>query len=103
MHTDNTLKLQGPLTIEHIQNTHTAIQEALSGSDTIRLDLSGVTRLDVTGLQLLCALNRTLDAKSVQLNVLGLENVLAENSDILNLLAGNGSSCASCLWKDYKK
>jgi ABC-type transporter Mla MlaB component len=49
------LKLSGSVTIGEAAGLRQALVKALEAADELRLDLGGVTEIDLTGLQLLCA------------------------------------------------
>jgi len=56
------LKVAGSLTIGQAAQFKEALLDALSGSEGLLLDLSGVTEIDLTGLQLLCAGHQSAQA-----------------------------------------
>ncbi len=47
--------ISGRMTIEHAGEIRAALLEAFSRGDGVRLDLDGVSEVDLTGLQLICA------------------------------------------------
>ncbi len=54
-----TLAISGDLAIDTAETMKSGIAEALTEADTIMLDLSGVTGLDLCAMQLLCSAHRT--------------------------------------------
>lgn len=53
------VKIIGAMTIEHAQEAKTLLQELLTKKDNIPLDLEGVTGIDLSCLQLLCAMHKS--------------------------------------------
>jgi len=53
------LKVSGGVTIGHACGFHEALVAALDGASELQVDLSGVTDIDLTGLQLLCAAHQS--------------------------------------------
>jgi anti-anti-sigma regulatory factor len=68
------LALEGDLDIFSIHQQWEQVQPVLNATgDTASLDLSAIGDLDLSGLQLLCALHRDLQAKGVRLVLLGIQ------------------------------
>jgi ABC-type transporter Mla MlaB component len=66
------LSLEGDLDVFSIQQQWEKAQALLTtGNGSAEVDLSSVGDLDLSGLQLLCALDRDLRSKGVQLTVVG--------------------------------
>ena len=59
------LRLQGDLVIESAVELQALLQEALRSGEPTQLDLEGVTQVDVTGLQLLTAVERAAEARGL--------------------------------------
>jgi anti-anti-sigma regulatory factor len=55
------LKLCGSLTTPNSEETHRAIRDALSGSESLVVDCSTATEIDVSFLQLLVSAQRTAE------------------------------------------
>ena len=53
------LKVSGGVTIGDACGFHEALVAALEGASELQVDLSGVTGIDLTGLQLLCAAHQS--------------------------------------------
>lgn len=67
-----TLSLEGDLDVFSIQSQWEKVQHLLTTENgSAEVDLSSVGDLDLSGLQLLCALERDLQAKGVQFTVVG--------------------------------
>lgn len=49
------LKVSGEVTIRDARGFHEALLAALEGANELRVDLRGMTDIDLAGLQLLCA------------------------------------------------
>jgi len=66
--------LEGDLDIFSIHPQWEQVQPLLSATgETVTLDLTGIGDLDLSGLQLLCALQRDLRAKGVHLALAGVQ------------------------------
>jgi len=67
-----TLSLEGDLDVFSIQSQWEKVQPLLTTENgSVELDLSSVGDLDLSGLQLLCALERDLRSKGIQFSVVG--------------------------------
>lgn len=68
------LALEGDLDIFSIHQQWEQVQPLLNApGGTACLDLSAIGDLDLSGLQLLCALDRDLQAKGIRLALLGVQ------------------------------
>lgn len=66
------LSLEGDLDVFSIQQQWDKVQALLgTGAGSPELDLSAIGDVDLSGMQLLCALDRDLRASGVQLRVAG--------------------------------
>ncbi|ABK43153.1 anti-sigma-factor antagonist [Magnetococcus marinus MC-1] len=63
------LQLTGDLTIQQAAELKESCVQAVQSGDSLVLNLSGVTRIDLAGLQILCAMHRALvdEGKSLTL------------------------------------
>jgi anti-anti-sigma regulatory factor len=89
------LALEGDLDVFSIQQQWEKVQPLLATvSGSVEVDLASAGDLDLSGLQLLCALDRDLQAKGVQLRVVGARPEWAERFTPLGLsrLFGGGSA-----------
>ena len=66
------LKVSGSLTIQHAAAMREAILEAFAKAESVTVDLESLEKIDLTGLQLLCAAHRTSIGQRKQLTVLGV-------------------------------
>lgn len=66
-----TLRLDGDLGIQRASELKKVLLEAQDGVKNLILNLEGVTGADVSGLQLLCALHRTVVKENKGLTVTG--------------------------------
>ena len=53
------LKVTGGVTISEASGFHEALVAALDGASELQVDLSGITGIDLTGFQLLCAAHQS--------------------------------------------
>lgn len=68
------LALEGDLDIFSIRQQWEKVQPMLNTTgDAAFLDLSAIGDLDLSGLQLLCALRRDLHAKGIRLGLIGIQ------------------------------
>lgn len=89
----NPIKIEGPLSIYEVSKLKDELISCLETLDEIVLDLSGVTDCDTAGVQLLCAVRKTVDQRnqSIRIEKASVPVVNALNSagmnsgDILNL------------------
>jgi ABC-type transporter Mla MlaB component len=63
------LKLYGSVTIGQAAGFREALLDALGAASELKVDLSGVTGIDLTGLQLLCATHQSAQAAGKQFSV----------------------------------
>jgi len=63
------LKLAGRVTIGQADGFRKALLEALGAALELGVDLSAVTEIDITGLQLLCATQRSAQALGRQFSI----------------------------------
>lgn len=59
--------IDGPLNIYSVTHEHLRLLDYIENTDTLRIDLSGVSECDAAGLQLLCSLYNS--AKLLQRNL----------------------------------
>lgn len=68
------LAFHDELTISKISQTRDTLINAFKTADTVTLDLSAVSRVDLAGLQLLYAARRTARDRSKTLQLVGTDN-----------------------------
>lgn len=66
-----TLTVAGPLRLPHVESLRRALLENLEAGRATVLDLSGVTAVDLCGLQMLCSAHRTFQARGLALETVG--------------------------------
>lgn len=62
----NTFELKGALVINHIENIYSAIQSKLEETKNVEVIVSDVTSIDLTFIQLLLSLKKTLAANQAE-------------------------------------
>ena len=100
---DRTLvAVNGPMTIGQAGELRAGLLKAFDLGKRVELSLTGVTEVDITGLQLLCSSHRTSLAKELDLSVTGADG---ERFSSVALLAGmlRHAGCAqdsagTCVW-----
>ena len=65
------LAIAGALTIQRAGEVKALLADALARADRVAIDLSGVTEVDLCGLQLLCAAQRTASRAQKRLDPAG--------------------------------
>ena len=65
------LKLSGELTVPHVDQTKSVLLEALGRLDYLEVDLSLMTEVDISGLQLLCTAHRAAVTQGKRMVVQG--------------------------------
>ena len=89
--------LEGSMTIERSEGLREKLLAALSGNKPVEIDLSGVTDIDLTGLQTICAVCRSIGISGKQTAVTGLRGhvkAAAETAGFSNSACGG----RSCFW-----
>lgn len=64
-----TLRLEGPLTLEHAEELRNALREGLSKSLSVTIELADQIEVDLSCLQLFCAAHRSALASRKKLNL----------------------------------
>ena len=98
------LTIEKSLTIADVSALKDDIMKHMPSAESLTINLQRVEAMDIAGLQLLCAANRSFQKQKKRFEV-----DTGDNTDFfknLNIQAGydkNGSchesSCARCLWK----
>lgn len=96
------LTLTGSITIGQAAGLKTALLDALGAASGLRVDLSGITEIDLTGLQLLCAAHRSARLAGKQFSVNDGGNSIYSDAVIgagfsRNAGCARDKSC-SCIW-----
>lgn len=97
-------KIDKELTIAEVTSLKDNIVKEMPSSEAVVIDLEGVERLDIAGLQLLCAANRSFEKQKKIFTVqTGGNNEFFRNFMIQAGYDSSGSchesSCNRCLWK----
>jgi ABC-type transporter Mla MlaB component len=101
---DNTgrLVLAGDLTIQHVAAMRSVLIEALQRVGQLTLDMSGVTDIDVSCMQLLCSAHRTYIGSGKTIEIIkeqpGVVNRVMQAAGFSSHVCGAGE-VLSCLWK----
>ena len=100
------LSISGALTIEQAAGFRERLIEALAASEELHLDLSGVTGIDLSGLQLLCACHQSAEQAGKRFQV------LHEGSEIFHKVTADAGfqrhvGCdrdltKSCIWVEER-
>ena len=101
------LKVTGSVTIAQASLFKDALLGALEAADELQVDLSGVSALDLTGLQLLCAAHQSAEqaGKRFQLTEGGNETfikVVGEAGFRRHVGCSRDNTC-SCIWVGGEK
>lgn len=75
-----TLALEGPLTVPHAESICARVLDALDTAQSVTIDVSGATGIDISFLQILIAANKSAarDRKTMTLSAQGYEMVESE-------------------------
>jgi anti-anti-sigma regulatory factor len=96
------VKITGAMTIEHAQEVKTFLQELLAKRDDILLDAEGVTEIDLSCLQLFCAMHKSsLRADKTVALKYGRSSVMADilqQAGFVRLKGCGGNE--KCLWSE---
>ena len=82
----SSLSIDGELTIYTVQQYKEAIVESLSVDKVLEVDLSGVDEVDVSGLQLLAALDKQLAENGNEMKITLASDVVIEAIEISRLM-----------------
>jgi len=92
------VKLAGSMTIAQASELRDVLSGALQEARLLRLDLTGITEIDLTGLQLLGATHRSAQAGGKEINISH-----GGNQVYLDTLSGAGfKRCGGCDDEDTK-
>lgn len=94
------LALEGALVVQHVAEMKTKLKEALEEVDTLTIDLSETSEVDLAGLQLLCSAHRTAISLNKTLCRMG-EPQEKEALGLTDMAASQGCPQAlkqNCIW-----
>jgi anti-anti-sigma regulatory factor len=94
--------IAGPMTIAYASESREQLLAAFEKANTITADLSGVTEIDVAGLQLLCSAHRSSVLMKKAFTIIGGPgSVVWEAADAAGQLRQMGcvvDVCHTCIW-----
>ncbi len=101
--TGEVLAITGAMTVQRGGEIKALLMDALARSARVAIDLSGVTEVDLSGLQLLCSLQRTAPRSGTRVAFAG------PVPDVFRCVAAEAGACvrsgcgaedpANCPWK----
>jgi len=94
---EGTLVLSGEWTIESAARLKQALQEACERFESLALDLSGVTRVDLIFLQTVCAAQGELQSKGRELGTAGPVSAAVE--ELAEAAGFRLGSVDHCFWR----
>ena len=101
--TETVVAISGPMTIERICELRSALLEAFEIGREVQLSLAGVTKVDLTGLQLLCSAHRTALAGELGFSITGGDGgpilPVAEAAGMLRHIGCAEDTGGGCVWK----
>jgi anti-anti-sigma factor len=96
------MAIAGPMTVQYAGELRDHLLEVFAKAKNVTVDLSGVTDIDVAGLQLLCSAHRTADYAKTRFAMTGGQGaVIREAAEVAGLQRQTGCSedvCNTCLW-----
>ncbi len=95
------MKMSGELTVSHVVQAKSVLLEALGRLDYLELDLSLMTEVDISGLQLLCAAHRTAKTQGKRIVVLSASDSIDTAVKDAGLPGSEGCATSlseGCLW-----
>jgi len=95
------LILEGEMTIDHAEELKSAFMETLKSCGSLDLNMEGVSKVDIFGLQVLCAAHRSAMKIDKKLTLIGQPDALRNTID----MAGYGRTAAcsadkACPWNE---
>ena len=101
-HGRRTLKLAGSVTIGQAAGLREALLESLALDNELQVDVSGITQIDLTGLQLLCAAHQSAETSGKRFGVSSCGNeVFGKVAADAGFQRHVGCACdttSSCIW-----
>jgi anti-anti-sigma regulatory factor len=96
--------ITGSFDILQIEEAYTRLRDALTSHRQVVLDLSAVSRIDLAGLQLVCAVHRTALAAGVSFHLShpfpALFAECARSAGFSSIADCPGGGDAPCLWNE---
>ena len=101
------LKVSGGVTISDASGFHEALVEALDGASELQVDLSAMTEIDLTGLQLLCAAHQSAVSVGKWFHITDGGNMtfrdIAEGAGFRRQTGCARDTAFSCIWVGGEK
>ena len=97
----STIKLIGEVTILTVETLQKGILSAFETTKNVVIDISGVTELDLAGMQLLCSVHRSSYAHGMEFNVMGHNDLIWQMAAASGHLRHKGceqDSKNTCIW-----
>ena len=96
------VKIEGEMTVPFASEIRTNLIAAFEESKAIKVDLSAVTEIDVSGLQILCSAHRSSIQLNKQYSIVGREIeriwAAADSSGQLRQKGCAPDLCGTCIW-----
>ena len=96
------VRLRGNLTVEHAHELKQSILDALQGNERIVIELEGVTDVDLSFLQLLCAAHKTSMRLGKELTLFGDRSetfkLAVSDAGFPRILGCHEDPDRGCLW-----
>jgi anti-anti-sigma regulatory factor len=100
------LKVSGGMTIEQAAQFREALVAGLAAADDLQVDISGVTRVDLSGLQLLCASHQSAELAGKRFQILNGDNEafrkVATDAGFQRHIGCSRDHTNSCIWLEEK-
>lgn len=97
----------GAMTIERVAELRQGLLKAFEPGKPVVVSVTGVTEVDLTGLQLLCSAHRTSSARGVGFELEGFEaGPVAAVAKLAGMLRHTGcaqDACGTCIWKKSER
>lgn len=99
---EGALAIKGELNIEQAPDLKATLMESLEAAEKVCVNLEGVSKIDITCIQIFCAANKSCEKKQSRLHN---EHLSFEIHDTLiqlgyyNHQESHHGPCARCFWK----
>ncbi len=97
----STIKITGEVTILTVDALQKELLSAFEITKNVIIDISGVTELDLAGMQLLCSAHRSSYAHGMEFNVMGHNQLIWQMATASGHLRHKGceqDSKNTCIW-----
>jgi anti-anti-sigma factor len=100
--TTKVLRLRGEMTIQHAYPLKLILTEPAVDVERFLIDVAGVTDIDLSGLQLLCSMHRTVMQSGKRMEILGRGSETFRKarleSGYLREKGCQSDTCGDCWW-----